>query len=105
MRGENGEAPLAYSVEMPIFFKLPSGATVNLASINGLVPTSDGGATLHFEKGGTLVLTAEDATALQNRLAGGTRLSSTVKTAVLWLVIILATLLVYLAIHSSGVKV
>lgn len=54
---------------------------------------------MHFEKGGTLVLTPEDSTALQKRLGDGSGLSSNVKTAMFWLVILVAVLLVAMAIR------
>jgi hypothetical protein len=85
-------------MQMPTFFQLPSGTRINVASINGVVPGSDGSVTLHFEKGGTLVLAPEDATALQERLGGGTGLSSNVKTAMFWFVILAAVGLVVMAV-------
>lgn len=90
---------------MPVFFKLPSGTIVDLASIEGFVPATDGSATLHFDKGDSLLLAPQDAASLERKLSkakinDGPQTSSILKVAVFWMFIILIVLLAYLTVRS-----
>lgn len=83
---------------MPRFLKLPSGVVINLALISRIAPHENGGASVYFGNDDTVSIDSKDADFLMSRL--GASASSAFKTAVFWMVIAVAVILVYLAVRA-----
>lgn len=86
---------------MPIFVTLPSGLIVNLALVRRVSTTGGHGGptTVHFGSDDTTLLDAEDASALMKRMRSTSAVPSNVKTMIFWLVILVATLFVWLTVR------
>ena len=78
--------------------QLPSGVSVNLSQVSRIVPVGDT-LEVHFTGGDRAVLAGEDAEAFRRRSAFGGPLSSTAKTVIFWVIIVLAICLVYSAVR------
>jgi hypothetical protein len=87
---------------VPVFVRLPSGLVVNLALVRRVVRSDQqagSGVTVYFGTDDSMLLSAEDATALMKRLRSSTALSSNVKVMIFWFVIIVAVILVWLSLR------
>ena len=90
---------------MPHLIELPSGLVVNLDRVNRMVPSegADGQSlTVHFAAGDFIILDSVDATALhKHTVKQGTGVSSQLKVAIFWIVILVAIALVYLSVRQT----
>ncbi len=87
---------------MPDFVTLPSGLVLNLGLIRRVAPSEQHGQaalSVYFANGDFTILDSADSEVLAKRLGANLALSSNVKTAIFWLVIVLAIVLVWAAIH------
>jgi hypothetical protein len=89
---------------MPHLIELPSGLVVNLDRVNRMVPSNGAGEpslTVYFATGDFIVLDSADATALRkSTLMQGARVSSQLKVAIFWIILLAAVGLVYLSVRQ-----
>jgi hypothetical protein len=87
---------------MPVFVKLPSGLFLNLALVRRVAPNEkDGQAALrvYFADDDFTNLDSADSDTLGKHLGSGRVLSSNIKTAIFWIVILLAVALVWTTVR------
>jgi hypothetical protein len=84
------------------FIQLPGGSFVNLSRVSRVVPLEDETLELYFAGADRTVLKGEGASAFRKKSGLGGPFSNSLKTAIFWLTIIAAMLLVYTAVRSRG---
>ena len=87
---------------MPLFVRLPSGLILNLMLVRRVEPSEQHGQAalrVYFADDDFTILDSRDSDTLAKRLGSSGVLSSKLKTAIFWSIILLAIVLVWTAVR------